>query len=479
MQNQSWRFLNKVIAVAASGVLVASFSVFAAAQETRTPDQGVRAEALPSHAAPAARPGTVIVPASSIERPEDAGVRAHTNIKIFVPSGSRPETMNPENTFAEYPASIACVYKVGPTYAGCVPANNGDHATGGWGAIAVVDAYHNATAASDLLYFDTYFGVLPKATFFQIEANSSYGAVGPLGLTASCSGTPPSAYTYGWDVEESLDVQWAHAMAPSAKIILVEACSSSLNDLLVAEYVAGVEVAKYGGGDISNSWGTGDFSGEATYDGYFFRDYWKHTTYFASAGDAGGVVIYPSASPWVVSAGGTQIDRDASGNFLDESCWSSGGGGVSLYEVWQNPPSFGNGPGPWADYQYKLFGGAPYEFPGRATPDLSFDASPASGVWVYDSDSGTPFWYVVGGTSVSSPALAGIVNGAKQELGQAPAGGGFYFTAENDLLYSQLNTLTAYKANFYDVTLGSNGYSAGTGYDYCTGVGSPRGKLGK
>ena len=133
--------------------------------------------------------------------------------------------------------------------------------------------------------------------------------------------------------------------------------------------------------------------------------------------------------------------------------------------------------GPWSDYQYQLFGGAPYQFPHRSTPDISFNADPASGVWVYDTDEGGA-WYQVGGTSVSSPALAGIVNASNNRLGQA-SGKGFYDTEEDDLLYSQLYARTAYGANFYDVTTGSNGHPAGIGYDQCTGIGSPRGHLGK
>jgi subtilase family serine protease len=125
-----------------------------------------------------------------------------------------------------------------------------------------------------------------------------------------------------------------------------------------------------------------------------------------------------------------------------------------------------------------MFGGAPYNFPARSTPDISFNADPASGVWVYDTDEGGG-WYIVGGTSVSSPALAGIVNASNNRLGQTPPGGGYYATHENDLLYSQLYAKTAYTGNFYDVTTGSNGHAAGIGYDQCTGIGSPRGHSGK
>ena len=466
-------------------VLVATLLLLASAASaqypaTTPPDEATSAvqdESVSPQVTPFTPAGTVITPDSSVARPEDVGLRAHTNHLIFVPAGHPMSSVNPFYTFAETPASMACVYKVGPQYAGCNPATGGtNHATGGWGAIALVDAYNYPSAATDLAYFSSYWG-LPVASFTKVIANSSFGTLN--GLTASCSGTP--ANNVGWALEAALDIQWAHAMAPAAKIILVEACTNSYNDLLYAEQVAGIKVDAAGGGEISNSWGSGEFSTEATSDdNYFYRYHWKNITYFASAGDSGWGAAYPSSSPWIVSAGGTTVNRDASGNFLSESCWSGSGGGVSAYELWQSPPTITNGMGPWSGFQYELFGGYPYASAPRTTPDISFNSDPASGVWVYDTY-GYGGWVVVGGTSVASPALAGIVNASNNRLGQAPPGGGYYHTGENNLLYSQLNTKTAYKVNFYDVTTGANGtgHSAAVGYDQCTGVGSPRGKLGK
>jgi subtilase family serine protease len=423
------------------------------------------------------REGTVIIPQSSIERPEDAGIRMHTNTKIFVPAGRQLSTMSPDNTYAEYPSSLACVYGVGPSYTGCTPTNNGKIATGGWGAIALVDAYDDPTAASDLSYFSSYFG-LPAPNFTKVYANSSFGTLN--GRTASCSGTPPPAYVAGtngrdWDIEESLDIEAAHAMAPKAAIILVEACSNLDTDLYYAEEVAGIEVSNAGGGDISNSFGGSEYSGEVNDDNVFYRYYWSHITYFASAGDGGWGAAYPSSSPWVVSAGGTTINRNASEDFVSESCWSGSGGGVSAYEKWQNPPVISNGMGPWAAYQYSFAGTGP-----RQTPDISFDADPSSGMWVYDTDEGST-WYVVGGTSLASPALAGIVNASNDRAGQALPGGGKYTNRENNLIYSEYDLHLTYPNYFYDVTTGSNGsgHNAGTGYDQCTGIGSPRGHIGK
>ena len=135
------------------------------------------------------------------------------------------------------------------------------------------------------------------------------------------------------------------------------------------------------------------------------------------------------------------------------------------------------GPGPWTNFQYGLFG----DFVPRDTPDIAFNADPASGVYVYDSYSGG--WFIVGGTSVSSPALAGMnANNANNRLGNAALTyPGFYTSEENNYLYSQLDGFLTYPTNFHDVTTGTNGAPLGAtlGYDECTGLGSLRGKLGK
>lgn len=419
-----------------------------------------------------------IVPASSVHRPEDAGKFAHTNIIIGNVKGlevggeSLSRTVNPDITLVQHfetPHSLSCIYKVpklsGPASA-CTPgafsaaANSGGPKSGGWGAIALVDAYDNPDAASNLAAFSSYLG-LPTANFVKVYANGN----------GSCS-TPPS--DPGWGLEESLDIEWAHAMAPDATIILVEACSSSYTDLLYAEQVAGAYVTSYGGGDVSNSWGSSEFSGELSDDINFFYYYWNYVSYFASAGDDGVGAQYPSSSPWVVSAGGTTINRKSTTlGYSSESCWGGSGGGTSAYEVWGG--SFPTGMGPWTAFQYPVIGQNP-----RSTPDISFDADPASGALVYDAFYDPPYaWWQVGGTSLASPALAGIVNNAGNQLGQAPHGGGYYSAEENSLIYSQYTATAAFKKNFYDVKTGSNGASAGLGWDYCTGVGTPRGLLGK
>jgi kumamolisin len=224
--------------------------------------------------------------------------------------------------------------------------------------------------------------------------------------------------------------------------------------------------------------GEGEFSSETSYDHYFRYNQYPQVsdiTFFASAGDSGCGAAYPSSSPWVVSAGGTTVNRDSSGNFASESCWAGSGGGTSSQETWSNTFTGGN-TGAWADFQYPIFGRS-----SRATPDLAFDADPASGVYVYSQYNGG--WYIVGGTSVASPALAGIVNNAGNRLGShfphAADPAGFFNNEEDNLLYSQLPAARARSANLYDVITGNNGCFVGSSWDYCTGVGSPRGLLGK
>ena len=143
---------------------------------------------------------------------------------------------------------------------------------------------------------------------------------------------------------------------------------------------------------------------------------------------------------------------------------------MSQYELWQSPPSITNGMGPWTNFQYGLFGQS-----ARQTPDIAFDADPNTGVNVYDTY-GFGGWLIVGGTSVASPSLAGIVNAANNRSGQGPSGGGYYYNQEDNLIYAALTAHIGYKY-YFDVTTGSNGsgHNAGPGYDQCTGVGTPRG----
>ena len=394
---------------------------------------------------PVVQRGRVIVPDSSVERPEDAGIRAHTNYLIFVPEGEESVSLAPSPS-AETPASLGCIYQVGPTYPGCNRSTGGTrHPVGGWGAIAIVDAFHNPYAASDLATFSTTYG-LPAANFTQIYCGSKASGIGCY------TTTPPPRQDTGWGLEEALDIEWAHAMAPNAQIFLIEAYSNSPNDLTWAEAWAGHYVYFSGGGEISNSWGSAERSDETTYDPYFnnYYGYYVGVVYLAASADTLGT-HYPSCSPYVVSAGGTTVNRDSSGNFLYESGWYdpahgwAGGGGQCSYEA---RPSYQN-------MVSNIVGSA------RGTPDLSFDGNPATGVSVYDAFNGG--WFVLGGTSLASPALAGIINLSGTHLASS--------SAENGLLYSELPMSATF---FYDVTSGRGSQPCTVGYDLCSGIGTPR-----
>ncbi len=226
--------------------------------------------------------------------------------------------------------------------------------------IYIVNAYDAPNIAKDLQTFDTEYG-LPNPTFTKSE---------PEGKPASNA---------SWALEISLDVEWAHAIAPKAAIDLVEAASSSNTNL----YGAVKWAVTNGAHIVSMSWGGGDASGEASNDSYFNH---SGVTFLASAGDTGAQVIYPSASPYVVSVGGTTLNLNSSGGLASETAWSDGGGGVSKYEA---------EPGYQSSYGLK--------YSGRATPDVSYDADPNSGVAVYDSTryDGQSGWWQVGGTSAA------------------------------------------------------------------------------
>lgn len=481
------RFLNFACGVATLGVALGAAGPQAgAAQRAGVPAQKtVLAPATP-------QAGCFVTPATNSDRP------FHTNYLLASVNCSAPLVAKqpgalrtqgpmvmiqedggavPTSTFeeAETPQSVGCLYVQSPNSPGCVPnyaSGSGGPVAKGYGAIVIVDAYDNPDAATDLSTFDTYWGIAAPPSFTKVYANGN----------GDCTTPPPNS---GWALEESLDIEYSHVMASKAAIVLVEACSNSFTDLYYAEQVAfGYLVSNYPkiGGQVSNSWAGQEFSGETAYDEDFAG--WAYSTTtpiqaFASAGDSGylngnGTNNVPSVIPWLVSAGGTSILRlTTNDHYSSESCWGGSGGGPSTYETYATTFTGAN-TGPWADFQYPIFGQSV-----RFTPDMSFDADPASGVWIY-SLYGAGGWVVVGGTSVASPSLAGIVNRAGNKLGGVLGTGGPWYTAsENNLIYSQLPTATAYKANFNDVKTGSNGSAAGVGYDQCTGVGSPRGLLGK
>jgi kumamolisin len=374
--------------------------------------------------------GRIVVPQSSIERPEDIGVRAHTNIILKI----HADNTNPCGATCETPASLACVYHLVKTVAGCPIATTTALPTGGVGAIAIVDAFDNPDAVTDINTYASQFG-LPTPTFQVVFAD----------------GHRPRNDAGGWSLEEALDIEMAVASAPKAKIFLVEAHDNSFAAMYLAEQVASKLVASNGGGVVSNSWSGGEYTGQQNDEKKYFTT--KGVVYFASTGDSGiNSVGVPSTFASVVAAGGTTINRDSSGKFTSESWWTGGGGGSSAIEA---------RPG----YQaiVKSIVGSH-----RGVPDFSSDADPNTGPAMYDADGGFG-WFQVGGTSVSSPYLAGTVNAAGALSTSS--------NAELTKVYTEYGNATQYKADWNDITKG--GSECKKGWDFCTGVGSPKTYKGK
>ena len=358
----------------------------------------------------------ITIPESSIPHPG----QIHTNYFVV---GTGEKTPGPPPD-AETPGSLACVYKLVSGPAGCPIATSTNVPTGGVGAIAIVDAGDYPSAVADLHAFSMQFG-LPDADFQVVYAN----------------GTKPPVYG-GWVTEEALDIEWAHAMAPNAKLFLVESVQVNTDPTWQAVAVAGKLVAENGGGVVSMSWGIPEFSQEVNYDKYFTA---PGVVYFAASGDSGlNVSSHPAASPNVVSVGGTIFNRNASGDFVSET-YGGGGGDISPYE-----------PRPaYQDVISTIVGTQ------RGYPDVASDFCCAA---IYLGG-----WTEVGGTSWASPTFAGIVNAA----------GKLRKSTNSELtgIYKEYGNPQQYKAAFFDITTGDP--SCVVGWDLCAGVGSPRTYNGK
>ncbi len=302
--------------------------------------------------------------------------------------------------------------------------------------IAIVDAYSDPNIVADLNAFDSQFGLAAPPSFKVVNENGS-------------SSLP--AANAGWSLEISLDVEWAHAVAPGANILLVEASSNSLNDLLSAVNYARQQP---GVSTVSMSWAAGEFSSESSYDSYFTTPSGHvGVTFLASSGDSGGPAGWPAVSPNVVAVGGTTLSLTSSATRSTETAWSGSSGSFSLYE---SEPSFQAG----------------VQSSGRrSAPDVAYDANPNTGVAVYDSVSydGQSGWFCVGGTSAGAPQWAGLIAVADQ--GRVLAGLGTLKSTD-----SSIYALPS--SDFYDVTSGGNlEYRATKGYDEVTGLGAPLANL--
>jgi subtilase family serine protease len=300
--------------------------------------------------------------------------------------------------------------------------------------IGIVDAFDDPKAESDLGVYSSTYG-LPACT----TANGCFRKVNQRG------GTTPPAADSGWALEISLDVDIAHAICPNCKILLVEADSNSFANLATAVN----EAAALGATEISNSYGGGEFGGSfAAYDH-------KNIAITVSSGDGGFAAgtQFPASAPTVVAVGGTSLHLHADGTYSSESAWPGAGSGCSAFYA----------PEPWQANNLKWQDECPAG--GRGVADVSAVADPATGASVYDSFN-EPGFLQVGGTSLSSPLIAGVF---------ALAGNAASVPYASKLPYK-------HKTSLHDVKTGSNGSCGGLrictakgGLDGPTGLGSPNG----
>ncbi|HZL36210.1 MAG TPA: hypothetical protein VFC78_12910 [Tepidisphaeraceae bacterium] len=326
---------------------------------------------------------------------------------------------------------------------------NGAVATGAGETIALVDAFHDPNIQSDLHTFDQqYFGGIDP-TFDQVNLGSS--------TNTDSSG--------GWEFEEALDVEWAHAVAPQATITLVEAASNSFANLLAAVDKA----VALGAQVVSMNWSGGEFSGETADDSHFAGG---QAAFVASSGDSGAPAAYPAASPNVLAVGGTSLTLDANNNWSSEAGWSYSGGGISAYETrpTMQPTTYSNG----AITAIPLTN--------RGVPDVAYSAGGNSFVSMYDSfpyyqpssfTGARTGWFGAEGTSCGAPQWSALI--ALADQGRAQAGLASLGTRD------AMSSLYANPGDFHDIvggtSTGTPNYTAGTGYDLVTGLGTPQAPL--
>jgi subtilase family serine protease len=321
--------------------------------------------------------------------------------------------------------------------------------------IAIVDAFDNPKALNDLKVYRRTFG-LPLCT----SANGCFRKI-PQSAKAKL---PPS--NVGWGQEIDLDIEMASVVCPNCKILLVEATSASFLDLGAAENRA----AKLGATAISNSWGGPESIFSAAFDSYFDH---PGVAIAAAAGDAGYGTSYPASSPNVIAVGGTTLTLDPTTRArLTETAWSGGGSGCSAVfaqSAWQNGLITSDPSG--------------LACANRTVADVAAVADPQTGVSVFDTfgSSGGNNWFVFGGTSVSTPLIAGLFATA----GDATHKGAFPDPAK---------WTYAHAGSLFDVTSGTNGTAgsdcypatgdphylchAQPGFDGPTGLGTPEGLAG-
>ena len=408
--------------------------------------------------------GTVYAPAAQLVESGNAQLNAAVVVDMLTVSGNgvaNSVTLSaPTGTVAYTPAQIRAAYGI-----------NALSWDGKGQTIAIVGAYDDPSIYPALDAFDNQFGLTAAAATLYQQYGPATSFLTVLNQNGQATSLPTTdgngPGTDNWEQEESLDVEWVHAIAPGAQIILVEANSDSLPDLM-----AGVATAagRPGVSVVSMSWGfvegqdvlAGD---EATYDSEFTT---PGVTFVASTGDSGGSAPqYPALSPNVVAVGGTSLTLNADNSYGSEAGWGyysnslgtfiGSGGGISQFE---NEPAYQQG--------VQSLGN-------RTIPDVAMVADPATGAWIadpYNLPATDPF-EVVGGTSLSAPVWAGLLALANQ--GRVAASEPTLNSSSPTDTQQALYMLP--QSDYHVISSGSNGYTANPGYNLVTGLGTPKANL--
>jgi subtilase family serine protease len=467
--------------------------------------------------------------------PGDAARQSGASVALFQPAVAQWQLLEasttPPSESACYAAGLRCFSPFAMQNAYNVTALYTQGFRGAGTTIAVIDSFGSATIANDLNVFSTAFNLPHLCGEAGVTCTPGMPTFTILEVQGSPPATPPPPNNGTgqenhnlWALETSLDVEWAHALAPEANIILVTTPTAEVlgvqgfpQMMNAVQYVVDHHLADVI--SMSLSAGEGTFQGtaallnlrEALVDAQA-----KHVTVLASSGDGGtsnalkvptknpGLIPYPSvgwpaSDPLVTAVGGTRLCMDANtGLMVDntsppgvcqvnpgvrEIAWPGSGGG---YSILFSRPSFQNSLPPGSSYVGSSVGAPGPNSNMRGVPDIAFQASSGTGPLVYMSlpatkNSGagcggavpcSAGWYVVGGTSCSAPQWAGLIAIAVQMAGRDLG----YI---NPALYQIASDSGKYAADFFDVTIGNNqtssipGYSASPGWDAVTGLGTP------
>jgi len=376
------------------------------------------------------------------------------------------------------PATIRAAYGLPalPTsYNNLTPAQAA--ALGAGQTIYVVDAFHYPNAERDLAAFSAKFGlpscktvaVSPTTPLPLSRASNTECTLSVVPVTADAKGTPMvdsklAAYNSAWAQEAALDVQWAHAIAPLARIVLLESRNNGIVEMSQAVSMA----ARMGPGAVSMSFAANEGSWTSSYDTPFRA---PGLSYLAATGDWGAKAMWPSVSATVLAIGGTTLGYSGTGS-RTETAWSLTGGGVSNFTLM---PSYQSTTALAAQTVYRSSTKSYVKM--RGVADVAFNADPRSAQYVAFSAPGssTIGWYAFGGTSISTPQWAGLVaiaNAQRALKGKAPLGQGLH-----QALYDIGGNAANYRQAFADVMTGANGSCtacrAGAGFDIPTGLGTP------